>query len=93
MMIFFLSDRGFHISFGLVIVWGTVLTFSQFLCAAVCSALTASLVNVAKSALQTSIGFVTFGGVPLNPLNLLGESSRFESKSPLSPFLFFQDYS
>ena len=51
---------------------GSLLTYSQFLCAAVCSALTASLVGVAKSVLQTIIGFFTFGGVRFHPLNVIG---------------------
>eukprot|EP00094_Tigriopus_californicus_P005717 TCALIF_05510-PA protein Name:"Similar to Slc35d3 Solute carrier family 35 member D3 (Mus musculus)" AED:0.22 eAED:0.24 QI:0/0.66/0.75/1/0.33/0.5/4/51/270 len=51
---------------------GCILTYSQFLCASVCSALTTSLVSVAKSVAQTVIGFVTFGGVKFHPLILLG---------------------
>lgn len=51
---------------------GSLLTYSQFLCAALCSALSASLVGVAKSVLQTIIGFFTFGGVRFHPLNVLG---------------------
>ena len=52
---------------------GGILTYSQFLCASVCSALTASLVGVAKSVLQTVIGLFTFGGVKFHPLNVIGE--------------------
>ena len=37
-----------------------------------CSAITASLVGVGKSVLQTVIGFFTFGGVRFHPLNILG---------------------
>jgi hypothetical protein len=55
-----------------LVLSGCILTFSQFLCAAVSSALTASLVGVGKSVLQTLIGFFTFGGVPFHPLNILG---------------------
>ena len=51
---------------------GCILTFSQFLCASVCSALTASLVLVGKSVVQTVIGFFTFGGVEPQPLNIFG---------------------
>ena len=51
---------------------GGILTYSQFLCASVCSALTASLVGVGKSVLQTVIGFFTFGGVKFHPLNVTG---------------------
>ena len=59
-------------TFFILIVSGSILTFSQFLCAAICSALTASLVGVAKSVVQTSIGFFTFGGVKFHPLNITG---------------------
>ncbi len=50
-----------------------MLTYSQFLCAAVCSALTTSMVGVCKSVLQTVLGFFTFGGVQFHPLNAMGE--------------------
>lgn len=65
-------EAGFFLVFGLLIVSGCVLTYSQFLCAAVCSALTTSLVGVAKSVIQTILGFFTFGGVQFHPLNILG---------------------
>ena len=58
----------------LLVAWGCVLTYSQFLCAAVCSALTASLVGVAKSVGLTLLGFFTFGGVKFHPLNVAGLS-------------------
>lgn len=70
-MIYF-SESGFLPTFIMLIVFGCILTFSQFLCASVCSAITASLVGVAKSVLQTIIGFFTFGGVRFHPLNILG---------------------
>ena len=63
---------GFFPLFALLVFSGSLLTYSQFLCAALCSALTASLVGVAKSVLQTIIGFFTFGGVRFHPLNVLG---------------------
>ena len=55
-----------------LVLGGCILTFSQFLCASVCSALTASLVLVGKSVVQTIIGFFTFGGVQFHPLNIIG---------------------
>lgn len=55
-----------------LVISGCILTFSQFLCASQCSALTASLVGVGKSVLQTIIGFFTFGGVRFHPLNIIG---------------------
>ena len=63
---------GFFPTFVLLVFSGSLLTYSQFLCAALCSALTASLVGVAKSVLQTIIGLFTFGGVRFHPLNVLG---------------------
>lgn len=70
-MIYF-SENGFLPTFIMLIIFGCILTFSQFLCASVCSAITASLVGVGKSVLQTIIGFFTFGGVRFHPLNILG---------------------
>ena len=71
--VFFQPEDGFIATFVILVLSGCILTFSQFLCAAVSSALTASLVGVAKSVLQTLIGFFTFGGVPFHPLNILGQ--------------------
>merc|ERR1712223_1155044 len=65
-------EDGFLPVFVTLVISGCILTFSQFLCASVCSALTASLVGVAKSVLQTVIGFFTFGGVRFHPLNIMG---------------------
>merc|ERR1712020_454107 len=65
-------EDGFFPTFVTLVISGCILTFSQFLCASVCSALTASLVGVGKSVLQTVIGFFTFGGVRFHPLNILG---------------------
>jgi hypothetical protein len=42
------------------------------MCAAVCSALTTSMISVAKSVIQTVLGFFTFGGVKFHPLNITG---------------------
>ena len=71
--IFPFSDPNFYSIFLLLLVSGGILTYSQFLCASVCSALTASLVGVAKSVLQTVIGLFTFGGVKFHPLNVIGK--------------------
>ena len=56
--------------FGLLILSGCILTYAQFLCAAVCSALTTSMISVAKSVIQTVLGFFTFGGVQVKPFNI-----------------------
>jgi len=67
-----LRDPTFYSIFLLLLVSGGILTYSQFLCASVCSALTASLVGVGKSVLQMLIGLFTFGGVKFHPLNVTG---------------------
>merc|ERR1712240_651035 len=67
-----IAEPGFTWVFGLLILSGCILTYSQFLCAAVCSALTTSMVGVAKSVIQTILGFFTFGGVQFHPLNVIG---------------------
>jgi len=66
------AEPGFTWVFALLIVSGCVLTWSQFMCAAVCSALTTSMISVAKSVIQTVVGFFTFGGVQFHPLNIAG---------------------
>lgn len=65
-------EDGFFPIFVTLVISGCILTFSQFLCASQCSAVTASLVGVGKSVLQTIIGFFTFGGVRFHPLNIIG---------------------
>jgi len=49
-----------------------LLTYSQFLCAAACSALTASLAGVAVAVIQTVGGFFALGGMPVTPVNIFG---------------------
>jgi len=66
------EDQSFYFIFTLLILSGIVLSYSQFLCASVCSALTTSIVGVSKSILQTILGFFTFGGVKFHPLNISG---------------------
>ena len=70
--IYLFTEDGFFPTFVTLVISGCILTFSQFLCASVCSALTASLVGVGKSVLQTVIGFFTFGGVRFHPINIIG---------------------
>merc|ERR1719242_777637 len=65
-------ESGFFPIFISLIISGCVLTWAQFMCAAVCSALTTSMVGVSKSVIQTIVGFFTFGGVKFHPLNILG---------------------
>jgi len=67
-----IAEPGFTWVFGLLILSGCILTYAQFLCAAVCSALTTSMISVAKSVIQTILGFFTFGGVQFHPLNITG---------------------
>jgi len=66
------NEPGFLPLFSLLAFCGCVLTFAQFLCASVCSALTTSMVSVGKSVIQTVVGFFTFGGVKFHPLNIVG---------------------
>merc|ERR1712223_1458099 len=67
-----LERPGFYPTFLLLVISANLLTYSQFLCASVCSALTTSLVGVGKSVFQTIIGLFTFGGVKYSPLNVTG---------------------
>lgn len=66
------AEPGFSLVFILLILSGCVLTWAQFMCAAVCSALTTSMLSVGKSVIQTVLGFFTFGGVKFHPLNITG---------------------
>jgi solute carrier family 35 protein len=66
------AEPGLRLALPILLLSGTLLNWSQFLCAALCSALTTSMVGVAKSAIQTVLGFFTFGGVVFHPLNVLG---------------------
>nr|XP_053641720.1 uncharacterized protein LOC128695229 isoform X2 [Cherax quadricarinatus] len=68
----FVADIGFHMTLWTLVVMGAVLNYSLFLCTALNSALTTSLVSVAKSAIQTLIGFFVFGGVKYHPLIITG---------------------
>ena len=69
---FLIAEAGFYPTFTLLVISANLLTYSQFLCTSVCSALTTSLVGVGKSVVQTLIGFFTFGGVQFHPLNAMG---------------------
>ena len=66
------SSYVFIFLFTLLLLSGGILMFSTFLCNSLCSALTTSLVGVAKAIFQTVIGYFTFGGVPYHPLNVAG---------------------
>ncbi|XP_042225324.1 UDP-galactose/UDP-glucose transporter 7-like isoform X2 [Homarus americanus] len=68
----YITDAGFHFTFWTLVCMGAVLNYSLFLCTALNSALTTSLVSVAKSAIQTLVGFFVFGGVKYHPLNIAG---------------------
>ncbi|KAK7063191.1 hypothetical protein SK128_025510 [Halocaridina rubra] len=68
----YIADIGFHLTFWTLVCLGSVLNYSLFLCTALNSALTTSLVSVAKSVIQTLVGFFVFGGVKYHPLNIAG---------------------
>ncbi|XP_072049530.1 uncharacterized protein [Amphiura filiformis] len=56
----------------LVMCMGMMLNYSIFLCTTLNSALTTSIVGVIKGVVTTLIGMVTFGGVQLTVLNVIG---------------------
>ncbi|CAM1313144.1 SLC35D3 (predicted) [Pycnogonum litorale] len=62
----------FYLIFTLVVTCGALMNYSLFLCTALNCALTTSLVGVMKSVIQTAIGFFTFGGVKVLPINFTG---------------------
>jgi len=66
------SSLEFRLLFTLLAGSGGILMFSTVLCTSLASALTTSLVGVAKSVLQTVIGFQVFGGVPFHVVNVTG---------------------
>ncbi|KAK3874770.1 hypothetical protein Pcinc_020332 [Petrolisthes cinctipes] len=68
----YITDLGFHSILWTLVCLGAVLNYSLFLCTALNSAITTSLVSVAKSVVQTMIGFFVFGGVRYHPLNITG---------------------
>ncbi|KAG0713693.1 UDP-galactose/UDP-glucose transporter 7 [Chionoecetes opilio] len=67
-----IKDVGFHVVFWILVSIGSVLNYSLFLCTALNSALTTSLVAVAKSVIQTLVGLFVFGGIKLNSLTAVG---------------------
>lgn len=66
------SDVSFIVVFCLVIGVGCLLNYSLFLCAALTSALTTSVVGGLKALAQTVLGLFTFGGVSHNLPTFLG---------------------
>ncbi|MPC14576.1 Solute carrier family 35 member D3 [Portunus trituberculatus] len=68
----YIADIGFHIVFWILVSMGSVLNYSLFLCTVLNSALTTSLVAVAKSVIQTLVGLFVFGGIKFHPLNTAG---------------------
>ncbi|KAB7506390.1 Solute carrier family 35 member D3 [Armadillidium nasatum] len=72
-----LNNLNFQVIFWLLVTLGAILNYSLFLCTSLNSALTTSLVGVAKSSVQTLLGFFTFGGVSYQPWNVAGISLNF----------------
>lgn len=68
----YITDIGFHVVFWILVSMGSVLNYSLFLCTALNSAVTTSLVAVAKSVIQTLVGLFVFGGIKYHPLNTVG---------------------
>ncbi|KAL7644480.1 UNVERIFIED_CONTAM: hypothetical protein RMT77_005312 [Armadillidium vulgare] len=73
----YILDLNFQVIFWLLVTLGAILNYSLFLCTSLNSALTTSLVGVAKSSVQTLLGFFTFGGVSYQPWNVAGISLNF----------------
>lgn len=71
------SSSAFLLSFFSVVFSGCIFTYSMFLCTTVNSALTTSCVSVLKSAVTTSIGMYTFGGVQPTFCFMLGQCINF----------------
>ena len=71
------NSHWFLVSFFAVVFSGCIFTYSMFLCTTVNSALTTSCVSVLKSAVTTSIGMYTFGGVQPTFFFLLGQCINF----------------
>lgn len=71
------SSTSFLCSFFAVVFSGCIFTYSMFLCTTVNSALTTSCVSVLKSAVTTSIGMYTFGGVQPTLFFMLGQCINF----------------
>lgn len=69
----YIADLNFQVIFWLLVTLGAILNYSLFLCTSLNSALTTSLVGVAKSSVQTLLGFFTFGGVSYQPWNVAGK--------------------
>ena len=66
------TDLNFVISIGFLIICGTLLNLTQFMCTTYNSALTTSVVGVSKGVLVTLIGYFSFGGVKFHIINVTG---------------------
>jgi len=65
-------ETSFVIAFALNVILGCLLNYTLFLCAAMNSALTTSIVGVIKGVISTTVGFFTFGGASINFLTIGG---------------------
>lgn len=72
---FVLTDPLFYLALWSLLLTSVVFNYSIFLCTSMNSALTTSLVGVAKSTIQTLIGFFTFGGIEYDIWTMTGKKS------------------
>ncbi|XP_076046522.1 uncharacterized protein LOC143028396 isoform X4 [Oratosquilla oratoria] len=66
------ADLTFIILLIILLLMGLILNFLLFLCTALNSAVTTTIVGIPKSIIQTVVGFFVFGGVKYHPVNIIG---------------------
>ncbi|KAI5061285.1 hypothetical protein GOP47_0023790 [Adiantum capillus-veneris] len=67
-----IKSFGFLMLFLVSLIMGIVLNYTMFLCTAVNSALTTTIVGVLKGVGTTTLGFLVLGGVKVHALNVTG---------------------
>lgn len=67
-----IKTLGFLVLLVISLVMGIVLNYTMFLCTAVNSALTTTIVGVLKGVGTTTLGFLVLGGVKVHALNVTG---------------------
>ncbi|XP_076046519.1 uncharacterized protein LOC143028396 isoform X2 [Oratosquilla oratoria] len=68
----YILDLTFIILLIILLLMGLILNFLLFLCTALNSAVTTTIVGIPKSIIQTVVGFFVFGGVKYHPVNIIG---------------------
>eukprot|EP00250_Pteridium_aquilinum_P035427 c9399_g1_i1 orf=238-1296(+) len=67
-----IRSLGFFVLLVISLIMGIVLNYTMFLCTAVNSALTTTIVGVLKGVGTTTLGFLVLGGVKIHALNVTG---------------------